>query len=258
MNKLSKIFITIATLLAVFTVSACYVAPDDVEAYPCTYRKLDAYSTTPGYYLTKYVDPSETVDNVTVGGQLNGLNIVGVGDLSFRRSKNIAKVTLTDTILYIGNGAFADSDVAVVNLGKNICEIRDIAFSGCEYLASINLQNTSITAVNGGTFQNCTALTSITIPSGVTYIGEYAFAGCTALKTVYLPRTVTTLEVSCFKSLYVSSHGSCQIRYEGSEAEWEAITKRVGESYDDNTAGEPLYWYGMGELLYDVQFNCAN
>lgn len=258
MNKLSKIITCIATFVAIFTMSACYVAPDNVEAYPCTYQKLDAYSTTPGYYLTKYVDPSETVDNVTIGGELNGLNIVGIGGLSFRRCENIAKVTLTDTVRYISEGAFLDSKVAVVNLGKNISEILPIAFSGCSLLASINLQNTSITIVEGGTFQNCTALTSITIPRGVTTIGEYAFAGCTALRTVYVPRSVTTLEVACFKSLFVSSNGSCQIRYEGSEAEWEAITKRVGESYDDNTAGEPMYWYGMGELLYDVQFNCAN
>ena len=258
MKKLSKIITSIATLIAIFTMSACYVAPDKVEDYPCTYQKLDSYSTTPGYYLTKYADPSESVDNVTVGGELNGLQIVGVGSLSFRRCQNIAKVTLTDSVRYIGEGAFANSNVAVVNLGKNVSEINTIAFSGCQYLASINLQNTSITTINGGTFQNCTALTSITIPSGVTYIGEYAFAGCTALKTVYVPRTVTTLEVACFKSLYVSNNGSCQIRYEGTEAEWNAITKVEGESPEDNTLGEPMYWYGMGDLLYEVQFNCAN
>ena len=44
-------------------------------------------------------------------------------------------------------------------------------------------------------FEGCTSLTSVTIPSSVTFIGESAFEGCTSLKYVYVncqcPLTIT-------------------------------------------------------------------
>ena len=35
-------------------------------------------------------------------------------------------------------------------------------------------------------FEKCSSLTSIKIPSSVTEIGEYAFAGCNSLKSIYV------------------------------------------------------------------------
>lgn len=42
-------------------------------------------------------------------------------------------------------------------------------------------------------FQDCTFITSITIPSSVTDIGEAAFDGCTGLKSLTIPNTVTNI-----------------------------------------------------------------
>lgn len=51
----------------------------------------------------------------------------------------------------------------------------------------------SVTAVDDRAFQNCTGLTAITIPEGVTRIGRLAFMGCTALESISLPTTLTVL-----------------------------------------------------------------
>lgn len=41
-------------------------------------------------------------------------------------------------------------------------------------------------------------VTSITIPSGVTSIGEYVFAGCTRLTSITIPASVTSIHAMAF------------------------------------------------------------
>ena len=59
-------------------------------------------------------------------------------------------------------------------------------------------------------FYNCTGLTSVTIPDSVTSIGDYVFSGCDGLTSV---------------------------TFEGTKAEWNAITKGYG-------------WYWNSPLRY--------
>ncbi len=47
-------------------------------------------------------------------------------------------------------------------------------------------------------FKGCSAMTSITIPDGVEYIGYSAFEGCSSLTTIDLPKNLDELGASCF------------------------------------------------------------
>jgi hypothetical protein len=49
-----------------------------------------------------------------------------------------------------------------------------------------------------GAFQDCTTLTSVIIPDGVTEIQDNAFQGCTSLKTVTISASVTLLRNCAF------------------------------------------------------------
>ena len=49
-----------------------------------------------------------------------------------------------------------------------------------------------------GAFQDCTGITSVTIPNTITLIGECAFNNCTGLKSITLPDSVTKIEESAF------------------------------------------------------------
>ena len=50
-----------------------------------------------------------------------------------------------------------------------------------------------VTSIGELAFAGCSGLTSLTIPSGVTSIGNYAFAGCSGLTSLTLPSSVTSI-----------------------------------------------------------------
>ncbi|MBQ7634302.1 MAG: leucine-rich repeat domain-containing protein, partial [Bacteroidaceae bacterium] len=66
------------------------------------------------------------------------------------------------------------------------------AFWNCTGLTSITIPS-SVTGIGERAFEGCTGLTSITIPSSVTSIGDLAFDGCTGLTSITIPSSVTSI-----------------------------------------------------------------
>ena len=70
-------------------------------------------------------------------------------------------------------------------------KIGDYAFFGCSRLTSLTLPS-GVTEIGDDAF--CySGLTSLTLPSGVTKIGDYAFFGCSRLTSLTLPSGVTKI-----------------------------------------------------------------
>ena len=74
------------------------------------------------------------------------------------------------------------------------------------YASNINIKKTvikrGVTSIGARAFEDCTSLTSITIPSSVTNIGDYAFGGCTSLTSITsitIPSSVTIIGVGAFE-----------------------------------------------------------
>ena len=57
-----------------------------------------------------------------------------------------------------------------------------------------------MTDLGNGLFTDCTSLTNINIPEGVTNVGSNTFKGCTNLKTVEIPSTMTSMGYSTFQN----------------------------------------------------------
>ena len=78
-----------------------------------------------------------------------------------------------------------------------------------------------VTCIGDNAFQN-TAITTVTVPEGVTHIGWFAFAGCTSLVSVTLPASVVSIDYGAFEGcphLTLRCHrGSYAADYAGSFA----------------------------------------
>ena len=61
-------------------------------------------------------------------------------------------------------------------------------------------QTYTVTRIGNYAFQNCTGLTSVTIPNSVTQIGTHAFRGCTGLSSVSIPGSVTLIGYNAFQN----------------------------------------------------------
>ena len=93
-----------------------------------------------------------------------------------------------ETVYLMGyTGTETSLTLSEVYNGKNY-GIYHFAFSDCTSLTSVTI-GSGVTYIGDEAFRYCTGLTSITIPDSVTYIGFYAFRDCTGLTSVTFKNT---------------------------------------------------------------------
>ena len=63
-------------------------------------------------------------------------------------------------------------------------------FSDCTALTSVNIPS-GFTGQTSAMFQDCWSLESVVLPEGMTHIDPWEFIGCSSLKSVSLPTTIT-------------------------------------------------------------------
>lgn len=82
---------------------------------------------------------------------------------------------------------------------SSVCQsIGAYAFS-CASLTSVTIPY-GVTSIGNDAFSFCAELTDVTIPNTVTSIGNFAFCMCTSLTEITIPDSVTSIEFSAFNS----------------------------------------------------------
>ena len=103
----------------------------------------------------------------------------------------------SDINKYAGNVVIPESAV-YKGISYPVTSIGSMAFNNCSDLTSVTIPNT-VTSIDDSAFRYCSGLTSITIPSSVTSIGYWAFDNCRGLTSVTIPGSVTSIGGSAFR-----------------------------------------------------------
>ena len=82
--------------------------------------------------------------------------------------------------------------------GYQVRRIGYIAFDNCSGLSGITLPS-GITRIENYAFHNCSGLVKVSFPNTLTYIGWYAFFGCSGLTSVVIPDSVTSIGSDAFE-----------------------------------------------------------
>ena len=86
----------------------------------------------------------------------------------------------------------------IITFNGDIIDIGSYAFEQCSTLTSITIPD-SVTGFGECAFYFCVNLININIPDGVRNFGDYAFEGCTNLSGITIPNGVTFIGDSAFK-----------------------------------------------------------
>ena len=154
--------------------------------------------------------------------------VMRIGEHAFANCSGLTSMTIPDSVTSVEGWAFANcSGLVSVTIGSGVVDIGDGVFGGCTALTSFvvtegnptyksesgllvtadgsllvavpyNLTNVTIpegvTSIGDGAFRNNSGLVSVTIPAGVTNIENSAFSGCSGLTSVTLPGGMTRIE----------------------------------------------------------------
>ena len=183
--------------------------------------------------------------------------VTSIGRSAFWQYTSLTSIVIPEGVTSIGNDAFYGcTSLTNVVIPNSITSVGDHAFSRCEsliyneydnvyylgndvnpYVILLDAKVTDITScsihndtkyIHSAAFYKCQKLESITIPEGVTGMGEQAFDQCASLTSVTLSKSITRFGGYAFRGCASLT----SIKYRGNETDWNAITK--GSYWDHN------------------------
>ena len=144
--------------------------------------------------------------------------VTSIGDGAFAYCSGLTSITIPDSVTSIGCDAYYNTSYYnndsnwendVLYIGNHLIKaktsisgvysikdgtktIAESAFEDCTGLTSITIPD-SVTSIGDLAFYYCTGITSVTIGNSVTSIGEAAFGNCTRLTSITIPDSVTSI-----------------------------------------------------------------
>ena len=170
---------------------------------------------------------------ITIPDTIAGKPVTRIGNEAFTSCTRVQTISIPSSVEYIGSMAFSGlQKLTALKLPSSLKQIGTYAFGYCTSLKEVTIP-VSVTNIGYGAFCECYSLTALkvesgnqkyvsvsgvlftkakdrlvqcpgaksgkyTVPSGVSYISEYAFQGCQNITEVILPSGVSSIEMSAF------------------------------------------------------------
>ena len=147
-------------------------------------------------------------------------SVTYIGKSAFSYTKSLDSIIIPEHVNTIGENAFFNSGIKKANVPPSVINFGGSAFYSCARLAEIDFRPT-ITAIPEYTFYGCAfpsfdiplyitgignrafasmKLKSVTLPDGLTTLGDYAFAYCDSIKKVDFGSSLKTIGAYAFSS----------------------------------------------------------
>ena len=206
---------------SVFSMSSNEVWNEETQKYEYTYTPSaailcvpdgtkSAYEAIEGWTMFASILEGE-LKEATVDG-LNYTYVDGKGEATVvgRADESIKNLTISASVVIdgaaysvkaVGPSAFQQCYLDTLVISEGIETIGNNAFrNNYSSLKSVTLPS-SLRSLGDYAFFNCYSLTSIVIPQGVKAIGEHAFQDCGALQRIELPASLTSIGKYAFFGL---------------------------------------------------------
>ena len=142
------------------------------------------------------------ITNLKLVGEINGTDwkmireMAGSNYNGYSTEGKLSTLDLSEAKIVEGGdyyySSFTDYKVYTSN-----DEIGEYAFHDCSGLTSLTLP-AGITSISDCAFEGCSGLTSLTLPAGITSIGSRAFYSCSGLTSLTLPDGITSIGSGAF------------------------------------------------------------
>ena len=138
------------------------------------------------------------ITNLKIIGDINGTDLRMIREMAGRDVNGrgtdgmLAVLDLSDAKVVDGGDNYYDNYDNNWHYNTFNNEIGDFAFLDCSGLTSLTLPS-GVTKIGSCAFDGCSGLTSLTLPSGLTWIDSSAFSGCIGLISLTLPSGVTVI-----------------------------------------------------------------
>ena len=114
--------------------------------------------------------------------------IQSIGGYAFSGCTALKSLTLPESLTSMGYYMIDGTAIESITIPKNVTECKNYysdggPLTGCKTLKKVVFEE-EMTAIPAYACYNASYVETVTIPSTVTSIGNYAFSGCTSLKTV--------------------------------------------------------------------------
>ena len=182
---------------------------------PSSMQKIGQYAFAKNRFLTDVIFADDCVVN-TIGTyafvacpRLENINLdklfelKAIADNTFKYDESLKQVVLPDSITTIGANAFTSTGLTSIVIPEKVTKIGNYAFDDCADLKSVDIQG-PLNDKTPGTyvFRNATSLEEVTFGEKcvATDFGNNTFEGCTSLTEIEVPSTIVWFGANTFKN----------------------------------------------------------